>query len=142
MRILPSDFGTTTMPAHQSFGMSTTFNKSDHGFLCALNSFVKSGTFEYNFCTAHEMSFETLFYGLVNLVFFSELKALEDFVCASTHSEDQRINLYLLLFCVKASSNAIAFEAFDPSFPLHGFFESSLSGKGICDDAISSPNDS
>ena len=64
------------------------------------------------------MSFETSFYGFVNLVFFSELKALADFVRVSTHSVDQRVNLYLLLFCVKASSNAKAFEAFDPSFSI------------------------
>ena len=41
------------------------------------------------------MSFETSFYGFVNLVFFSELKALDDFVRVSTHIVDQRVNLYL-----------------------------------------------
>ena len=75
---------------------------------------------EDNICAAHEMSFETLFYGLVNLVFLSKLKALEDFVRFSTHSVDQCVNLYLLLFCFKASSNAIALEALDPSFPFLG----------------------
>ena len=85
------------------------------------------------------MSFEKLFYCFVNLLFFSELKTLKDFVRVSTHSVDQRVNLYLRLFCVKTSSNAIAFEAFDPSLPFLRFFESGLSGKRICDDAISSP---
>ena len=41
------------------------------------------------------MSFETLFYGFLNVVFFSKLKALEDFVRVSTHSVDQCVNLYL-----------------------------------------------
>ena len=62
------------------------------------------------------MSFEKLFYCFVNLVFFSEFKALKDFVRVSTHGVAQRVNLYPRLFCVKTSSNKITFETFDPSF--------------------------
>ena len=67
------------------------------------------------------MCCETSFYGFVNLVFFSELKAPEDFVRVSAHSVDHYVYLYLVVLLVKASSNAIAFEAFDPLFPLLRF---------------------
>ena len=86
----------------------------------SLELVFKPDMFEDSICATHEMSLERLFYCFVNLV-FSEFKALEDFVCDSTYSVDRHVNLYLLLFCVKASSNAIAFKAFDLLFPFLGF---------------------
>ena len=100
------------------------FDEIDHGFLFALNTLVKSNSFEDNIRAACKVCCETSFYGLVDLITFGELKVSKDFVRVSTHSVDQRVYLHFLVFfieAVEASSIAIAFEAFDPSFPLLRF---------------------
>ena len=103
-------------------GLCKLVQAFDHGFLFALNTLVKSSSFEDNICAVLKVCCKMSFYGLLDLITFGELKAstCKDFVHVSTHSVDQRVYLHFLIFFVEASI-AIAFKACDQSFPLLRF---------------------